>query len=274
MKRAVMSENRNHGAFTLVELLVVIAIVALLVALLLPALHKARQVAQRTACLANLHQFYVAVANYATDAGEYPTAMQQGAEWPAPPPYAWDPSGETAGKLAGAATLLINGGYTTVSGLRCNATLPAPYPTYTFDGWVADASWYNYVGPSAYGGFVWQYGENAGLRWRSRFGGPVALGPVDDGEQHFWGCSTRNNWMRLMADCPTIQFVGGSPANPAVMYSIEPHDDQPACTGPGAAQGDESWLLRRRNALYNDGHAIYWFTDTPPDLTNDYYPVQ
>ncbi len=47
----------RRGAFTLVELLVVISIVVLLVALLLPALHGARRQAQAVACQANLHQW-------------------------------------------------------------------------------------------------------------------------------------------------------------------------------------------------------------------------
>lgn len=46
-------------AFTLVELLVVIAIIAVLVALLMPAIHAARESARTTACRSNLRQFFV-----------------------------------------------------------------------------------------------------------------------------------------------------------------------------------------------------------------------
>ena len=56
---------RRAAAFTLVELLVVIAIIALLIAILLPALSRAREQANVTACLSNLHQLGVAIDLYA-----------------------------------------------------------------------------------------------------------------------------------------------------------------------------------------------------------------
>lgn len=54
------------GAFTLVELLVVVAIVAVLIALLVPALGKVRHNARSAICKANLSGVMKAVAAYAT----------------------------------------------------------------------------------------------------------------------------------------------------------------------------------------------------------------
>jgi len=58
-------------AFTLVELLVVVAIIALLLAILLPALGKARALARSVACLSNVRSLNVAVNFYASDNADF-----------------------------------------------------------------------------------------------------------------------------------------------------------------------------------------------------------
>ncbi len=59
--------STSRQAFSLVELLVVVAIVALLAALLLPALSRARDRSRRAVCASNLRQLGLALASYAQD---------------------------------------------------------------------------------------------------------------------------------------------------------------------------------------------------------------
>ena len=74
-KLSLLHRRRTEGAFTLVELLVVIGIIALLISILLPALGKARKSAQRVACSAKLHQMMLAAGLHANDHhGYYPLA--------------------------------------------------------------------------------------------------------------------------------------------------------------------------------------------------------
>jgi prepilin-type N-terminal cleavage/methylation domain-containing protein len=70
---------RRGKGFTLVELLVVIGIIAMLISLLLPALKRAREQAQRTACAAQLRQLTAAVVAYGVEnRGRVPTGERNG----------------------------------------------------------------------------------------------------------------------------------------------------------------------------------------------------
>ncbi|HVX12297.1 MAG TPA: DUF1559 domain-containing protein [Pirellulales bacterium] len=63
---------RRRGAFTLVELLVVISIIGMLIALLLPAVQQAREAGRRTTCLNNMKNCMFAVLNYEGQRKTYP----------------------------------------------------------------------------------------------------------------------------------------------------------------------------------------------------------
>lgn len=57
----------RRAAFTLIELLLVVAIIALLISILLPALSKSRNAARIAICTSNMRQLAVAEATYAAD---------------------------------------------------------------------------------------------------------------------------------------------------------------------------------------------------------------
>lgn len=81
----------NRRAFTLVELLVVVAIIALLVGILLPALGMARELGKRVKCLSNLRQLTTATTAYHAEYdGRYPLAYYQRIEGGKAVSYAWD----------------------------------------------------------------------------------------------------------------------------------------------------------------------------------------
>jgi prepilin-type N-terminal cleavage/methylation domain-containing protein/prepilin-type processing-associated H-X9-DG protein len=70
-------KNGRSRAFTLMELLVVMAVIALLAALLFPTISRAKQKAQQVKCVSNLHQMGIALQNFVGDNHTYPIGFSR-----------------------------------------------------------------------------------------------------------------------------------------------------------------------------------------------------
>jgi prepilin-type N-terminal cleavage/methylation domain-containing protein/prepilin-type processing-associated H-X9-DG protein len=98
------TNSRRFYAFTLIEMLTVVAIIGVIAGLLLPAIGNAREKSRRIACASNLHQIGIAMLLYAGDHQNHIPTVENNAN--DPPTNNWY-------------NALINGGYATPKVFQC-----------------------------------------------------------------------------------------------------------------------------------------------------------
>lgn len=71
----------NAAAFTIPELLAVVALIVIIISLLMPNYGAARETARKAICRSNLHQIAIGSRSYATDTGYMPNGYEASTGW-------------------------------------------------------------------------------------------------------------------------------------------------------------------------------------------------
>lgn len=137
------------GAFTLVELLVVIALIAILAAILFPVFSQAREKARQTGSLSNLRQLGLAFAMYTQDYDET-----------LPPLYYSGPAGQTLPDNLGA----WRWPWLALPYVKSRALFRSPSDTKEYSGSVCFGACRNESNP--YFGYLWGLFPSYGYNWR------------------------------------------------------------------------------------------------------------
>jgi prepilin-type processing-associated H-X9-DG protein len=141
-----ISRERVPGAFTLVELLVVIGIIALLISILLPALNRARENAKQVKCESNLRQIGLAMQLYANDNQDwFPFSASRGAGHHAED-WIWWQSGEDLNQSAIARFIGAQKGGSLEAVLRCPSDELALHQHGTSDPYLYSYTMNYYLG--------------------------------------------------------------------------------------------------------------------------------
>lgn len=224
----------NRKAFTLVELLVVVAIIALLLGILLPALGRAREIANRSVCGANLNGIYKAEYTYSVTNGDQFSKVDKGSATTA---TKFDETSRTAEDDAADASvtaslfLMVKDGSTGVKSWICPSSGDSKDPLTqdgTGDGTAADLEDCD----DFYAGTNLSYS-------------PVNMFEVTQSRQ--WTANVSADWV-IMADKNNGESQNISDPDDADQDDIEKANSQNHSQGDG------------QNCLFGDGH-VSWSSD-------------
>ena len=243
------SKSSRRRAFTLIELLTVIAVIGILAGMLLPALNHAREKGRRLACMANLHQIGIAMLAYASDYQNHTVT----------PDYNWDPAVSPSRPITWN-YMLVDHGYLTVKSFQCPNDRRLPT--------VSNGAT---LSPCSYGMVVGQ--------------GNTSPTPPSGGG-NYWIAGSRLTCPYLTNTAVAIvgEFLSDA-VQPTVQQTGNDKNSKPFMTSP--LDADQTFRPQSRhmpvntlagNYLYVDGH-VEWnetlknFITPPGQIMNDMFPA-